>query len=340
MTTTTQTTGQLVAPTGRLILDHTADRADWLAARRDGIGSSDVPALLGVQDYSSPLKVWHDKRGDDVDDAGEPAYWGNVLEEPVARDWARRNRSVIEPIGLTARDGAEWMRCTLDRHVIECPLPETRREICALEVKTRSAFKSAQWHAGCPDDVLAQILWQLAITGYGHMHYAVLIGGNDYRQGVVRAEDYQELTADIVAACERFWVDHVLSGVPPTDHGGPDAADRLYRKLHPHRTGIADIDRCEALDAINAYETARLEERAAKQRKKTARAEMLRLLGEHRAAHIGDEPAYSMEPTAGRPAVDFELLAERWPDAYEATVTCPPSERLSISPEFQHFTEA
>ncbi|WP_181785381.1 YqaJ viral recombinase family nuclease [Streptomyces phytophilus] len=338
--TTTAPAGRRVTPTGRLILTADADRDQWLAARRDGIGSSDVPAILGVADLSSPLKVWHDKRGDDVDDAGDAAHWGNVLEEPVAREWARRNRSVIEPIGLTARDGAQWMRCTLDRHVIECPLPETRREICALEVKTRSAFKSAQWHAGCPDDVLAQILWQLAVTGYGHMHYAVLIGGNDYRQGVVRAAAYEELTSDIIAAAERFWTGHVLPSVPPTDHGTADAAERLYRKLHPTRDGIAEADQHDVIAAVDAYETARLAESDAKRVKKDARAEMLRLLGRARAAAVGGEVAYSLEPTAGRPAVDLALLAERWPDAYEATVTCTPGERLAIGRAFKHSKES
>lgn len=335
----TEQPNRLVTPTGRLVLDHTADRDTWLAERRRGIGSSDVPAILGVQQLSSPLKVWHDKRGDDVDDAGEPAFWGNVFEEPVARVWAARNRSVIEPIGLVAREGAEWMRCTLDRHVIECPLPETRREICALEVKQRSAFKSAQWHAGCPDDVLAQILWQLAVTGYGHEHYAVLIGGNEYVQGVVRASEHEELTADIVEACSRFWHENVLGGEAPEDHGSPDAAERLYRKLHPHRDGFADVDQHEAIAAIDAYEEARLEEKAAADRKAAAKAEMLRLLGPARAVRIGDEAAFSMEPTAGRPAVKFELLAERWPDAYDAVVSCKPSERLSISPTYKHTPE-
>jgi putative phage-type endonuclease len=325
----------LVTPTGRLILPADAAREQWLAERRNGVGSSDVPAILGVSDYSSPLHVWHDKRGELADDAGEPAYWGTVLEEPVAQEWARRNRSVIQPIGLTARDGAGWMRCTLDRHVIECPLPETRKELCALEVKTRSAFKSAQWHAAVPDDVLAQVLWQIAVTGYEHMHYAVLIGGNDYRQGVVRAADHKRLTADIVAAIGRFWHGHVATGTPPQDHGSPDAAERLYKRLHPTRDGVAEANHLDVLGAVNDYESARARESAAAKEKKAAKAELLRLLGGAREAHIAGERAFSMEPTAGRPSVDLELLAERWPDAYEACVTARPGERLSISRIYQ-----
>jgi predicted phage-related endonuclease len=100
--TTAPATGRRVTPTGRLILPATADRTDWLTARRSGIGSSDVPAILGLIHQNPPLKVYYDKTGHDVDDAGEAAYWGNAHEENVARRWAMQNRSVIRRIGLVA----------------------------------------------------------------------------------------------------------------------------------------------------------------------------------------------------------------------------------------------
>jgi len=179
------------------------------------------------------------------------------------------------------------------------------------------------------------VLWQLAVTGYEHMHYAVLIGGNDYHQGVVRAGDHRRLADDIVAAVERFWVDHVAAGVPPSDRGAPEAAERLYKRLHPTRDGVSEADQLDVLAALDGYETARLRESAAKKEKTAAKAELLRLLGPAREAHIGGERAFSMEPTAGRASVDLERLAEEWPDAYAACVTTNPGERLSIARIYQ-----
>jgi putative phage-type endonuclease len=328
--------GRRVTPTGRLILPATADRADWLTARRSGIGSSDVPAILGLVDYTPPLKVYYDKTGHDIDDAGEAAYWGTVNEENVARRWAMQNRSVIRRIGLVAHvDHPHWMT-TLDRRVTECPLAEDERVPCALEVKTRSAFKSAQWHAGAPDDVTAQVLWQIIVNGYEHMHYAVLIGGNEYHQGTVRADQYTDVMADITTAVDKFWFDHVQAEVPPPPTGDGEALTRLFRRLHPTRSGAVDIDRQDdALDALLDYGTHQRAESAAKKAKAAAKARMIAALGSAQSALIGGERAYSLEPSNAAPKVDFELMAERFPDAYAACVAPNPTERIDIAKQYK-----
>ncbi|WP_328721778.1 YqaJ viral recombinase family protein [Streptomyces sp. NBC_00247] len=328
--------GRRITPTGRLILPATADRADWLTARRSGIGSSDVPAILGLVDYTPPLKVYLDKTGHDVDDAGEAAYWGTVNEENVARRWAMQSRSVIRRVGLVAHIDHPHRMTTLDRRVTECPLSADEQAPCALEVKTRSAFKGAQWHAGPPDDVLAQILWQIAVNGYEHMHFAVLIGGNEYHQGTVRADQYMDVMADIVIAMDRFWFDHVQAEVPPAVTGDGDALVRLFRRLHPTRTGAVDIDRHDdALDALLDYGRHQRAESAAKKAKNAAKARMIAALNSAQTALIGGEHAYSLEPSNAAPRVDLAQLAERWPDAYAACVAPNPTERINIATQFK-----
>lgn len=327
--------GRLVTPTGRLLLPADIDRDTWLAERTHGIGSSDVPAILGVDDYRSPLHVWHDKRGELPDDAGEPAHWGNVLEGPIAGEWARRNRSVIAPIGIVAHATNPVMRCTLDRLITECPLPETARQVCALEVKCRSAFKAARWHAGAPDDVLAQVLWQLAVTGLDHMHYAVLIGGNDYRQGVIRADDHADVMADIVTGCLRFWDEHVAAGIPPAPSGDPERLAEMHRRMHPNRSGVVELGDGDAFDDLQDYERARLAEAAAKRRKNAAKARLLAHLGDARTATFDGHRAYALEPTE-RSTPDLARLAERWPDAYADCVTTTTGERLDIESRYRH----
>ncbi|MDQ0943316.1 YqaJ viral recombinase family protein [Streptomyces sp. V1I1] len=343
MTTTAQAgastapaAGRRVTPTGRLILPATADRADWLTARRSGIGSSDVPAILGLVEKKPPLTVYYDKIGRDVDDAGEAAYWGNANEENVARRWAMQNRSVIRRIGLVAHvDHPHWMT-TLDRRVTECPLAEDQRIPCALEVKTRSAFKSAQWHAGAPDDVTAQVLWQIVVNGYEHMHYAVLIGGNEYHQGTIRADQYTDVMADITTAVDKFWVEHVQAEVPPEPTGDGESLVKLFRRLHPTRSGSVDVDRHDdALDALYDYGRHQRTEANAKKAKAAAKARMVAALGDAQSALIGGERAYSLEPSNAAPKVDLEQLAERWPDAYAACVAPNPTERIDIAPNFK-----
>lgn len=305
-------------PAGFRVLPADADRAVWLRERRNHLCSSDVAAVLGVSEYSTALHVYHDKRGDlpSDEDAGEPALWGTILEGAVAGEWARRNRAVVRRIGLVANTDRPWQACTLDRQVIECPLGESP---CALEVKTRNAWVSKRWRREVPDDVLAQVVWAMETCGYQHMHVACLIGGQDYRQFVVRREP--ELAADMVTAGARFWADHVQARKPPQVSGVGDPLIDLYGRLHPDRDGLIELasmdDMGEALNAITDYEHSRLAEKRAKQAKTEAKARLIGLLGNNEIALIEGHPAFTYEAHP-REDINLGLLRDLHPDVYRA----------------------
>lgn len=323
----------LVTPTGVLIMtaDEIRDREAWLAERRRGIGSSDVPAILDLDDaYVTALHVWHDKRGDDVDTAGEPALWGTLLEDVVAQEWCRRNRSVIEPVGLVAKQGEEWKRASLDRLVRECPLDPNRREVCALEVKTRSAYKANRWHADVPDDVLAQTTWQRHVTGLHHIHVAVLIGGNDYRQGVIHSDPAVE--AYIVPPVTAFWEIAVGQGIAPQ----PNLAKagrliELDEQLHPDRVGEIGL---EDIGLVMEYAEWSAKKSAAEKAMKPLRAQLGLLAEGRRYVKFGGELAYELGP-ANRSNVDLEQLAEKFPDAYAACVSTNPGHQIRIAKPYR-----
>lgn len=326
--------GRRVTPTGRLILDHTADRATWLDARRRGIGSSDLPAVMNLSGFKTPLHVYHDKRGEIPHDEefSEPAHYGNLFEDPLARDWARRKRTVVERVGLIANVDEPWQMCTLDRLCTECPLDRTQRSLCALEVKCRNAFVARLWRNGPPDDVLAQVLWQILVTGLDHIHVMCLIGGNDPRLYTVRREEHTKLVAYLHAEAARLWHEHIVPGRAPalTGEEPPDALLELYERLHPERSGAVVMDRdLDAQDAVADYLDAVADKAEAEQRRKAAYARMLDRLGGAQAAHVRDRVFYSVEQSLQRSA-DLDRLLEEFPDAYAACVTDKAHDRLNI----------
>ncbi|MFF0143593.1 YqaJ viral recombinase family protein [Streptomyces sp. NPDC005227] len=317
-TSTVPAAGRRVTPTGRLILSADADRADWLLARRLGLGSSDVAALLGISRYGNALSVWHDKTGGlplESDDS-EPALWGRAFEETVAREWARRNRSVVRRVGLVQNTDRPWQMCTLDRRVLECPLADGR-EKCAVEIKCRDKMKASQFRAGVADDVLVQTLWQADVCGYDHIHAAVLIGGNDYRQYVIRVRDHAQLIDDLRAAGARAWQQITDRRPPVLEHDAdPDVLLDLYGRLHPERAGVVDITRdIDTQDAVEEYLDAHQVYAAADKRKKAAKARILAGLAGAEAATVLDRLHVSLDERTKR-AADLNRLAERWPDAY------------------------
>jgi putative phage-type endonuclease len=327
-------TGRRVTPTAVRVLPFDADRDAWLAARRQGIGASDVPAILGVSDYTTAVHVYHDKRGDLVDAAGEAALWGTLLEAPVADEWKRRQRSVIQRVGLVAHIREPWALTTLDRQVLECPMDRTVRTRCALEVKCRSAFKAYRWHADVPDDVLAQAVWQMYVTGYDHIHVAVLIGGNELKLATVFRDG--EIEQYVLGAVRAFRDNHLIPGVEPDwDLSKAERLIEMDTLMHAERTG--EIGLPDA-DAVLEYVQRSKAKSAAEKALKESAATLRRLAGGKELVTFGGELAYRYTTTT-RSSCDFERLKEQFPGAYQACVSETKSPRLNVSAAFKKMAE-
>lgn len=329
-----------ITPTGVVVLPASAPHADWLRARTFDdevgycIGSSDVPPIMGVPFTQPARAVWLDKRGEGKDRESEAMYWGKRLEATIADDWARRNRSVIRDIGIVANVDFPWRRASIDRMVMECPLDRQSRQRCALEVKCRNAFGSKRWHAEVPDDILAQTTWQMLVAGYDHVHVAALIGGNDFRQSVVRWDD--TVAAYIADTVTDWRAKYLVDGVePPFEEEKAPAHLELDRLLYgDDRAGSREID----MDGIaEVMEYARLAALRGLYNRLTERqkAKLHELAGGHRFVTFANELAYDMEPRPGRPKVDLDLLAERFPDAYAACVEQTTSLYLNLAKAYK-----
>lgn len=79
----------------RLASTKNMSRDEWLIMRKQGIGSSDAAAAVGLNPYVSPLELWMVKTGReenlpkiDPNDESHPAYWGtfsNPSSPPTTR---------------------------------------------------------------------------------------------------------------------------------------------------------------------------------------------------------------------------------------------------------------
>lgn len=333
----------MTAPTRRrataaaqLVLPADAPRDEWLAARRAGIGSSDVPRILGL--YPSPLRVWYDKRGElpepDIEERTSiQLRAGHHWEGFVAAEWTMRNRAVTRRMGLVENVDKPWLRATVDRRVVECP--EGGRNRCLLECKKTNYFMAGRWRRMLPDPVLAQVAHQLRVTGDDHAHVAVIVGDYDYRQFTVRPEDEPEPFAEVAREVDAFWTDHMQAGVAPEsmDQGGEFDGD-LYGLLHPNRDGIARLDieqSLNAYDLIREYRDASRERGVHERARKNARAGLLSLLGGNEVAVDGaGNKLFSYDEVNQAPGVDLEKLFERHRAAYEDCVTAKTTRKLNL----------
>lgn len=282
--------GTLLTPTGVLVTNAEPGTDEWFAARREGITGTDLPKILGFSKYGNALSVWLDKRGEIDDDAGEAALWGNILEDPVAQEWARRHGAHLTPVGVLANSERPWIRASLDRLVLPGSCPDGDGP-CGLEVKTRSAFKSKVFRSEIPDDVLAQTTWGLVTTGLHHMHVAVLIGGQELRSFRVdrdpKIEDY------LLGAAHPVW-QAVQDGLPPEAH--PDAEGvllELLNKLYADREGERDLDPEKARPWLDQYADGTRVEKDGKALKEEAKAALVQMVDDGDAGRVDGALAFT-----------------------------------------------
>lgn len=184
------------------------DREEWLEQRRQGIGGSDAAKVLGVSRWGGPLSVYLEKKGLYIpDDPGEPAYWGTVLEDVVAREFEKRSGLRVQRQNkIFTHHDYPWMLANIDRRIVG--------QKKGLECKTASNFMGDEWEGDeLPDAYYIQIQHYMAVMGWEACWVACLIGGQRYVQKEVQRNP--ELINTIIEKEREFWEEHFLKDVPP-----------------------------------------------------------------------------------------------------------------------------
>ena len=224
-------------PALRLVKTNTLSRDEWLEMRKQGIGSSDAAAAVGLNPYQSQLELWMQKtgRGDrlpqiDPDDDTHPVYWGNVLEPIVANAYAKRTGFRVRRIRAILQHpdpDLPWMLANIDREVMGAG------EVQILECKTAGEHGAKLWRNGVPEYVLIQVQHQLAVTGKKAADVCVLVCGQELR--IHRVERDDALIESLIVLERQFW-EYVRNDTPPPSDGS-DSSARALQALFPQDSG-------------------------------------------------------------------------------------------------------
>ena len=240
------------------------NRTDFLAARRTGIGGSDIGAILGLSPWRTPYDVFLEKTSPDIaPKESDSMYWGTVLEDVVASEYQIRTGRRVQRVRQTMRHPEyDFAIANIDRAVI---VPEIAGNVRwkngklttdrILECKTANGFAASEWGEPgtdfVPDSYLCQCQWYLGITDTKVADLAVLIGGNDYRTFTIERDP--ELFADMIDAAGTFWK-NCQKGIAPDPATVQDAARKWPRHI-AGKSVIVDVDianACEQLEILNA----------------------------------------------------------------------------------------
>lgn len=278
--------------------------AEQQAVRSQGIGASEVAAVLGLDPYRTALDVWLDKRGNTP--AKEPSdaiVMGHLLEPVVAQRYQLEHPDVTLTEGTTVVGPESYFLATPDR------IAERGQSRWLLEIKTRSVYGLSRWGAEgtdqIPPEIMCQVLWQQMVTGLQtDAEVAVLFGNHNF--AVYRVGYDAEVVATMQEKARQFWLNNVLGGAEPEVAG--ESAKAYLRQKWTQVSG----DVLEANEEIELH----LKELAVAQKtieaatgiKEATQVALMRLIGDN-AGVRGVSGSVSWKPRKGRTTVNWEAVA-------------------------------
>ena len=292
------------------------NKEKWLKERKTYIGGSDLGSILGINNFRTALDVYFEKTSEGIveESTNDAAYWGTVLEEVVAAEYAKRTGFKIEkPAGLIRHNEYPFIACNLDYWVID---NEGNSHI--LECKTANQMKVTCWGEEgtnqIPESYLYQVAYYAAITGANRVDIAVLIGGQDFR--IYRYDKDEVMESKLLRVARKFWNNHVIVGDPPKPRTQEDAA-----KLYPKANGLevrandAILEKVCVLQDLKAREKNLAEEIKDLQLCiKDYMQDGELLVGEEGKCYV------TWKNTAGRISVDTKKLKAEYSDIYQKCV--------------------
>ena len=290
--------------------------AKWLELRKQGIGGSDVAAIMGVSPYKSRLQLYLEKRGElEEQSVGPAAMRGVLLEDAVAKMYEhdRPGTKLRSWHGIIRKKSEPWKYASLDRTIVG--------EKRIVEIKTSS---SPRWSLyPIPPEVEAQVRWQMIVSGYRVADVAALLGGLVMRIETIEWDD--EKHERIEAEVEAFWDDVQTGNRPAVAPLDSEVLDRVF-----------PADRGESLIAetheenllLESYMAARKHVKFSEERVAQLEAELKEIMKDATQL-IGNTQVATWRTTKERRSIDWESIARSTLSSSELDIAINNHERVS-----------
>ena len=210
-----------------------SNREEWLQHRQQGIGSSEVATILGLNPWETPYQLWRRKIGlDEPKDETFAMRAGHYLEDAVSLFWHdETGREIIR------RSAGDWlirsnehpfMQVSPDRTYWLSGMTRNDRNKGILECKTTQMKVDPE---DLPKHWFCQVQYQLGVAEYTEGSLAWLCSGREFGYKDINfVPDFFQWMQEEV---EKFWTDNIIGKTEPE---AQDVADVLI-KFSRHTDG-------------------------------------------------------------------------------------------------------
>lgn len=214
----------------------------WHAARANGIGGSEIAAVVGLSPYESRFSLWHRKKGlIGAVEESEEMYWGKVHEPGICARFAKDHPEWFVRGSFTyAAAKRPWQIANPDRNLwpTDSHIDDT---VPAALLEAKTSRDAEGWGKEGTDQIpvwyRCQCLHYMDVTGARRCYVAVLIAGSEYREYVV---DYDEDEARLLREAGARFMDDLARDFRP-DIDGHSATYQAIREI-PEGLDLVDVE--------------------------------------------------------------------------------------------------
>jgi putative phage-type endonuclease len=281
------------------------DEAEAFAERhRQGIGSTDAAAILGLSPWRTAYDVWAEKVGEaEPVEPSLPMYLGLRLQDTVADLFTFRTGIRVRADRRQHRHRQRsWQVAHLDFRVWGEP---------TTIVEAKTAYSTDGWgedgSSEIPIHYWCQVQHQMAVTGATLVHVATLFGHRDFRTFPIPRDD--EFVVRLTDAEEEFWTRYIATGeAPPADHS--EAARRFLAKRYPRDDGLIIPATPGQAELADQYRASVAVTDAAIKARDTLKNRLIEVIGPNAGLRGGDFEITYRNVKAGDPVTNWRVVAE------------------------------
>lgn len=260
---------------------------EWDSLRSNGLGGSEVAAIVGLSPWVSRFALYHRKVGTIGKQAVNSGMdWGHRLEAVVLDAFAEEHPDLVRDVGTYRHHERLWQIANPDALLDGEP----------VDAKTADKNDAWKWGPSGTDQIPPYYRCQLIhygdVFGKRRGHIALLLGGNDFRTYSIEWDEDEAAWLRDEAA--KFWQD-VLDQRPP-EIDGHDATYQAVREMHPEIDGT-DVEIDTSL--YEEFSTTKTAFDAAEAAHKKAKSQVLAAMGRARFARAGGTPVLRRQSGRG-----------------------------------------
>lgn len=303
------------------------NRQEWLDVRKNGIGSSEVATIVGLNPWQTPYQLWRIKTGQDPAKTENFAMRaGHYLEDAVSLFWQdETGREVIKrsagdwiiqskehPFMQVSPDRTFWLtgekRNEANKGILEC---KTTQYTIDGDDLPRYWFCQVQYQLGVAELQKGSIAWLTQGRSFGY-------------RDIDFAPDFYEWLKDEVA---RFWVDNVQGGKEPDLINLDDMLLKYRRHTAAKVVEVGD----DLLDAYHELKDLRGQIATLDERKTELETKLKMAFGDAEAIAYGGETLATFKAPKDSMKLDSKALAAAHPDIVaEFTKPTPGARRFLL----------